>query len=512
MPTQRPARSPSRRSASRDASTPAPAPADEEDESVIKKLRAPNNLLLQIAKGGGNVRNGRPREPLYLAVRLWALKLDQKELKAEAVFRVFMCFRPRDHAKEILEKTAPAPATRPRIASVDDAWTEQLMETLPSLAVFNGKDVTDEKEKREFFRLSDAKYLDPNGEEADLWFPDDGRPEFDGNVAMVTYMLTASDIQLDMNFQRFPYDKHVIDIRLFLPKKHKDRAYEFVCAPNLLIRSENIKPTTLPGGGGKGIYEVKDAVSKSLYEWTLDAPELLRADGPFGAESDQSAAIMRLTISRKPRYYVNKFIKMPFLFACLACTSTIFGADDLGNRFTTAFTLLLTLTGISYSASDALPSLPYSTSLDYYQEMCHYFVLAIIVGNILFYYYYQLCNDEMTVCPAAAAAAAAEAAAEAAADAASAVASAAMASVCAGAAEAEGACVASAVNGSSSSSSSTAELVSDAVAPRESLACAMRGVLGCGHRDAYETAAMVLLSAAWLAWNVHFRRQHGSVD
>ena len=83
---------------------------------------------------------------------------------------------------------------------------------------------------------------------------------------------------------------------------------------------------------------------------------------------------------------------MPFLIATLAGLSTTFPVDDLGNRLQVTVTLLLTLTGISYSASESLPKLPYSTKLDHYHESCHFFVLLVVLENVLFSYAANECK------------------------------------------------------------------------------------------------------------------------
>ena len=56
----------------------------------------------------------------------------------------------------------------------------------------NGKETTDEKAKREFFRVDDAKQI-VDGEERDLWFPETGGR----NVGLVTYQIEAN-VQLDL--------------------------------------------------------------------------------------------------------------------------------------------------------------------------------------------------------------------------------------------------------------------------------------------------------------------------
>jgi len=46
-------------------------------------------------------------------------------------------------------------------------------------------------------------------------------------------------------------------------------------------------------------------------------------------------------------------------------------------------TLLLTLTGINYCSTEALPNLPYSTALDRYHDAAHAFVFACIAQVML---------------------------------------------------------------------------------------------------------------------------------
>ena len=319
----------------------------------------------------------RNREPCYIAARLWGVNsLDIKSMKAVVVFRVYLIFRPRGEAFRCL------PAGTSRISSSDDLWTDELVDALPTLQVLNGKE-SDNNEKKEFFRITDAKSTYPGAAEPSaLWFPPlPDEPEREGAVALVTYKIEATDVQLDMQFHEFPFDAHELHLKVFLPKKHKDSVYEFVCDNEMTIGSERIEPVSK---GGKGIFEVKDAVEKSLFEWSLEKTKTgLFIDGQ--TKSPQSSATLVLAICRRPQFYVDKFIHRPGVIATLACLATVFPVDALNDRLNMTFTLLLTLTGINYSSGDSLPTLPYSTSLDNYHEACHKFVYVIILQNVVFY-------------------------------------------------------------------------------------------------------------------------------
>jgi hypothetical protein len=278
---------------------------------------------------------------------------------------------------------------------------KELADALPTLEVLNGKG--SETGKKEFFRVTDATcaYPVPGGganSGQPLWFPplrdtgDEGRDE--DTIAVVTYMIEATDVQLDMKFEQFPFDEHQLKVQIFLPKKHKDGMYELVCEPLMEIPSEGIKPTTEDGEGGKGIFEVKDAVEKSLFEWTLVRDKTMLADGE-AAKKEQSEAQLVIAIRRRPQFYIDKYIQRPRIIATLACVSVCFPVTDLADRLALTFTLLLTLTGINYTAGDILPTLPYSTALDQYHEACHNFVYSVIAQNLILYLFHtHSCEDE----------------------------------------------------------------------------------------------------------------------
>ena len=328
----------------------------------------------------------RNREPCYIAARLWGVNsLDIKSMKAVVVFRVYLIFRPRGEAFRCL------PAGTSRISSSDDLWTDELVDALPTLQVLNGKE-SDNNEKKEFFRITDAKSTYPGAAEPSaLWFPPlPDEPEREGAVALVTYKIEATDVQLDMQFHEFPFDAHELHLKVFLPKKHKDSVYEFVCDNEMTIGSERIEPVSK---GGKGIFEVKDAVEKSLFEWTLVRDKTKLADGE-SVKKVQSEAQLVIAIRRRPQFYLNKYIHRPGVIATLACVSFAFPVSDLADRLGLTFTLLLTLTGINYTAGDILPTLPYSTALDHYHEACHNFVYSVIAQNLLLYLFHRhLCEQ-----------------------------------------------------------------------------------------------------------------------
>lgn len=109
---------------------------DEEHSSAAPADAAPLPHLSELWKG-------RHREPCYLAARLWGVNaLDVKSMKAVVVFRIYMIFRPRGEALRLL------PPGNNRISSGDAGWTEELVESLPTLNVYNGKE-TDANEKKE---------------------------------------------------------------------------------------------------------------------------------------------------------------------------------------------------------------------------------------------------------------------------------------------------------------------------------------------------------------------------
>jgi hypothetical protein len=232
----------------------------------------------------------REREPCYVACRLWGVNdIDFKRMKAVMVFRVFLIFRPRKEALQYL------PEQGKRVNSEEEAWKGlDRDEALPFLGVLNGK--LDYKGKLEFFRVSDAKSVYDGTNEVKIWFPPLlNDPEREGTIAVLTYLIRA-DGQLDRNFEEYPFDKHELCVKLFLPKKHKDKMYELHCDPNMRVKSERIKAKE---EGGQGILELQPDVKKSLFEWDVipERTELVRNEN---AKGEQSGITMRVGIRRIP--------------------------------------------------------------------------------------------------------------------------------------------------------------------------------------------------------------------
>jgi hypothetical protein len=342
----------------------------------------PNELLLDMTE--------RKREPCYVACRLWGVNdVDFTRMKAVMVFRVHLIFRPRQEALPFL------PERGTRVNSEEEAWKElEKLEALPTLGVLNGR--PEYKGKQEFFRVSDAKSVYDGTDEVPLWFPPlPTDPEREGTIAVLTYQIEATDVQLNLNFEEFPFDAHELSVKLFLPKKHKDKMYELHCDPNMRVRTENIKAKE---EGGQGIFELKPDVKESLFEWDVipERTELVRNEN---AKGEQSGITMRVGIRRIPQYYVTKFLARPGAIATLACASTFIPAVQIGDRLALTFTILLTLTGINYTSSASLPALPYSTALDVYHEACHYLVYGVIVHNVIFFLYAVRCSKSCAAEP-----------------------------------------------------------------------------------------------------------------
>ena len=344
--------------------------------SVPVSQEPPNELLREMVE--------REREPCYVACRLWGVnEIDFKRMRAVMVFRVHLIFRPRKEALQFL------PPKGKRVNSEEEAWKElEKIEALPTLSVLNGKPVF--TSKQEFFRMFDAKSVYDDTNEVEIWFPPlQPNDERQGTIAVLTGQMEVTDVQLDFNFEEFPFDAHELCVKLFLPKKHKDKMYELHCDPNMRVKSEGIK---------EGILEVKPDVKKSLFEWEIipENTELVRNENATG---EQSGVTMRIGIRRIPQYYVTKFLIRPGVIAALACVSTFILSDNIGDRLALTFTILLTLTGINYTSSDSLPALPYSTALDKYHEACHYLVYGVIAHNVIFFLYAFRCSKSCAAEP-----------------------------------------------------------------------------------------------------------------
>ena len=244
----------------------------------------------------------RRREPCYLAVRLRAVNaLDVKTMRAKVVFRVFLVFRPHNAAKSALPTDA-----KHRIKSDCEAeWKPDLVDALPTLAIKNGREISDKEPLKEFFRVEDAKLISKDGKEQDLWFPPASPdPDCSEHIAILTYQMEA-EVTLDMNLKAFPFDSHDIAIKLFLPKKHKDWIYEFVCSDDMHIASERIHSKNVVRTGHGTLEVVPDAM-KSLCEWeNVNASTDTKA-----AKSDQTEATFTLKVRRLPQFWQDKVRRM----------------------------------------------------------------------------------------------------------------------------------------------------------------------------------------------------------
>ena len=371
---------------------------------------APNSILQAIWDRG--------HEPCYLACRVWAVnQLDTEAMKAVVVFRIWLIFRPREEALVFLPsqplkcESNQLGCESMRISSDEEVWKDiEGHKVLPRLGIENGKDDTKETHhEKELWLLAvdDAKSVyTVGGEEEPLWksfpplplrdeaIPKRG-PESETKIAVLTYQIEATNVHLDWQLKEFPFDTQQLQVKLFLPKKHKDKMYEFVCDPELRLPSEGIWPKGKEykrraddqgRSRGNGILEIKKEAKDTIgVEWELDA-----AGSTFDVEKEshnklQSAATLSLRLKRLPGFYLEKYVYRPGVIATLACVSTFIPTNEIGDQLALTFTVLLTLTGINYTAAESLPALPYSTELDRYHEACHYLVYSVIFHNVIFF-------------------------------------------------------------------------------------------------------------------------------
>ena len=330
----------------------------------------------------------RQREPCYVACRLHAVnEIDSKRKRASIVFRVHLIFRPRKEALQFL------PEQGRRVNSAEDDWRElERLQALPTLGVKNGR--LEFTEPTEFFRESATSVYDDANKVEEIWFPplDGDDREREGTIAVLTYLIRA-DGQLDRNFEEYPFDKHELCVKLFLPKKHKDKMYELHCDPNMRVKSERIKAKE---EGGQGILELTPEAKESLSEWEIipDKTELFRNENATG---EQSGITMRIGIRRIPQHYVTKFLICPGMIATLSCLSTFIPSIDIGTRLTLTSTILLSLIGIYTSGS--LPALPNWTALDTYHMACYCLVFGVIAHNVIFFLYASRCSKSCAAEP-----------------------------------------------------------------------------------------------------------------
>jgi hypothetical protein len=251
------------------------------------------------------------RKPLYIAFRLWAIKdLNCKEQTCRATLRVFLLWKP----EGCVLATLPATHNKPRVYSTDAAvWTDELVEALPTLGCKTGKIDKDADCVKEFMRKTDAS----RGRDRALFSGERAGSE---DCALLTFSIEAT-CQLELNFEDFPFDVQTIALTFFLPKMHKDSAFQFVVDKSLRVPSEKIAPDSIQGHGmirqnssqrqplapgqaphGHGMIEIKEDVDHSLIEWELSN----RRIDVSKAAKIQTEATVKFDIKRRCAYYDDR--------------------------------------------------------------------------------------------------------------------------------------------------------------------------------------------------------------
>lgn len=149
----------------------------------------------------------------------------------------------------------------------------------------------------------------------------------------------------------------------------------------------------------------RDPVDWEPTEWYLSEPELIIGDGTFAVCSDSglpcdegggcpdgatcetgtgfSTATVALSIARVSNHYVWKIL-VPLVLIILI-SSAVYWMDlerfpDPGDRFTVAFTAVLTVVAFDFVTADSLPKLWYTTVMDRLLLLGYVFTALNVVG------------------------------------------------------------------------------------------------------------------------------------
>jgi len=151
--------------------------------------------------------------------------------------------------------------------------------------------------------------------------------------------------------QDFPFDRQVINFELmdFVWRPHKDAAtYDF----------------------SMKIVELTVHTTSMLHEWATYSAIVLPENERRLRRGPSSASRFRLSmrIERKHWYYVIQIFLVTYLITTVSCFPLAMPPTEahVGDRLSLYGGGLLTLVAFKYSIADHLPSVPYSTFMDYY--------------------------------------------------------------------------------------------------------------------------------------------------
>ena len=119
-----------------------------------------------------------------------------------------------------------------------------------------------------------------------------------------------------------------------------------------------------------------------LHVWEEKVP---RVEPKPNAERVIMRPTVNVTVSmrRIPNYYLMNVVMPMFFIVCMGFGSLLVPHDQVWDRFSASFTVVLTAVAYKFVVAQMVPPIGYSTWLDEYMTLCFLILMAVVLENCL---------------------------------------------------------------------------------------------------------------------------------
>ena len=171
-----------------------------------------------------------------------------------------------------------------------------------------------------------------------------------------------------MNFRLFPFDSHWLAIVISSFDYNSEKV---VFLP--------FKPLIEDGGKNKIVEKVR------MQEWTVGDIEVITSNEVFvGDQKDEGFSVLtyKVLVSRKPAYYVFRWMLPLLLILVLAWLSLFSPVDKLEVQSSTVSAAFLSLVALNFVVAGDLPHCDYLTLFDH--SLVTAYIAVLIIGIVIF--------------------------------------------------------------------------------------------------------------------------------
>ena len=196
----------------------------------------------------------------------------------------------------------------------------------------------------------------------------------DDETGRVTYQTRyrAKLIASFMNLRAFPFDAQVLNIS-FESGAH---AADEVELQMLRTAGSNVASRLVQEGG--------------LAEWGFASlREVERVNTLEFDDSQYSNLEVQVVVRRHSGYYVKKIMLTVLLIVGMSWSVLWIDPTEVADRIAISTTLGLTAIAFNFVVNDALPKIPYFTSMDYYLTLSFFAIVFTVLENVVSFYISQ---------------------------------------------------------------------------------------------------------------------------